>query len=85
MAGETACMANPDHDDSGKFTSKRDPEDYLNAIREHGGMASTSEITETVDVKYRTAHYNLTKLREQGRVSVRDVGGSYLWIVEDDE
>lgn len=48
-------------------------------------MASTSEITETVDVKYRTAHHNLTKLREQGRVSVRDVGGSYLWIVEADE
>lgn len=73
-------MANPKHDDRGRFASKAAPEDYLDAIDSQGGMASTSEIAETVGVKYRTAHHNLSNLREEGRVTVREVGGSYLWL-----
>ena len=83
MTTKQVAVTNPDHDDSGRFKSKRDPDDYIDAIREQGGMASTNEVADAVGVKYRTAHHNLSKHRDAGRVTVRDVGGSFLWIADD--
>lgn len=68
-------------DESGQFTPEFTDEDFLEAVGEDG--ASTSDVAEAVGCKYRTAYARLTDLREEGRVTSREVGNSLFWAVEE--
>lgn len=84
MEAQLVDMVNREQDEeSGRFVAKHEDEDFLGALQEHGGAASTTEIAETVGANRRTTHYRLDKLRDQGRISSRKVGNSLLWIADD--
>lgn len=86
METEQATMVNREQDDeTGRFVAKYESDDFLDALREHNGAAPTADIAETVGAPQRSAHYHLDKLRDQGRVSSRKVGGALLWMLEDGE
>lgn len=81
MALKQTRMGNDQHDpDSGRFKAKYHGEDFLAALAEFDGGATTSEIAEALDAKYQTAYHHLTQLKEDGRVRVREIGGTFLWI-----
>lgn len=74
-----------ERDDSGKYTTKYQPEDFISALRQLKGAGSTKEIADEVGCARRTAHYRLSDLENDGRINSRDVGRSILWQVVDDE
>lgn len=73
-------------DDTGKFSTKYEPDDFVEALRRLGGAGSTREIAVEVGCARRTAHYRLSDLQDDGRVDFREVGKSILWqVIDDDE
>lgn len=72
-------------DDTGKFSTKYEPDDFVEALRQLGGAGSTREIADKVGCARRTAHYRLSNLQEDSRVDSREVGKSILWQVTDDD
>lgn len=70
-------------EESGKYTTSYPDSDFLDAIREHGGMAGTSEIAQNVGCTRRTAYTRLQSLEKEGQVSNRKVGNSLLWSISD--
>lgn len=69
-------------EESGKYTTSYPDSDFLDAIREQGGMAGTSEIAQNVGCTRRTAYTRLQSLEEE-QVSNRKVGNSLLWSISD--
>jgi uncharacterized membrane protein len=77
------CMADRDRDeDTGRFTTEFEDEDFISALEELGGSASTSDIAEQLDCDRRTAYLRLNELEDTGRISCREVGNSLLWTYE---
>lgn len=72
-------------EESGKFTDAYGDEDFLEAIREHDGLAGTTEIAETVGCTRRHALNRLHELEDSGKVTSRDVGRSLVWMLAGDE
>lgn len=78
-------MANEKRDsDTGKFVEKYSSSDFVDAIRECGGMASTSEVANDVSCPHSTAYYRLDQLRDAGRIDSRQIGNAVLWVVTDE-
>jgi len=76
----------PEHerdDDTGTFSMKYESEDFVNALRRLDSSASTKEIADEVGCSRRTAHYRLSNLQDENRISSRKVGRSILWEVHD--
>jgi len=67
--------------DTGKFSEKYDSEEFVDSLHRLGGSGSTKEIADEVGCARRTAHYRLTDLEDDGRVTSREVGRSILWQV----
>jgi DNA-binding MarR family transcriptional regulator len=85
MKQSSRTMPGKDRDEkSGEYTTTYTTDDFLDAIKEEGGMAGTSDIAERVGCSRRNAHTRLEKLEEQGEVSSRMVGNSLVWTVSDD-
>jgi uncharacterized membrane protein len=76
-------MADRDRDeDTGRFTTEFEDEDFIRALEELGGSASTSDIAEQLDCDRRTAYLRLNDLEDAGCISSREVGNSLLWMGE---
>lgn len=73
-----------ERDDAGKFSTKYEPQDFVDALRRLDGSGSTKEVADEVGCARRTAHYRLTDLEDDGRVTSREVGRSILWQVVND-
>lgn len=71
-------------DESGRYTQSYTPEMVLEALENHGG-ASTSEVADEIGSSRRLALRRLRELEEDGRVTAREIGNTYLWEVENDE
>ena len=85
MASNTEVMPNDERDtDTGQFTEKHPPEEFISAIETLGGSAGTQDIADEVDCPYRTAHHKLTQLEEAGRVESQKVGNARLWSLAED-
>lgn len=76
------AMADRD-EDSGKYTETFPDEEFIDAIDALGGSASTQEVADAVGCAYRTAHAKLTELSDEGRVSKREVGRAFLWMLSE--
>jgi GTP-sensing pleiotropic transcriptional regulator CodY len=70
-------------EESGKYTASYTESDFINAIREHDGMAGTSEIADTVGCTRRTAYTRLKSLEDESQVESRQVGNSLVWLAND--
>ena len=76
-------MAGKDRDDeSGKYTTTYPDSDFLDAIEDQDGMASTSEVADKIGCTHRTAYSRLNELEEQDYVKTRKVGNSIMWMTK---
>ena len=64
---------------TGKYTERYTPEEFLSALDSLGGSAGTQEVADKVGCAYRTAHAKLTKMEEEERLTSRKVGNAKLW------
>jgi hypothetical protein len=85
MATNDQPMSPGRDETSGRYTAEYDPQDFIEAIRELGGSASTTEVADAVGCNRRTSHLRLTELDDDGTVDGRRVGQAYLWTVTDGE
>lgn len=69
-------------EETGKYTERYTPEDFLSALESLGGSAGTQEVADKVDCAYRTAHAKLTELEEEGKLTSRKVGNAKLWELD---
>lgn len=73
-------------DDSGTYTSEYDPEDFLDALRAHGGtVVQTRAVVYEVGCARDTAIAYLEQLVEAGDVEKHEVGSSFAWSIVDTE
>lgn len=80
MEQNTGIM--PDRDEeTGKYTGKYSIKDFLDAIRDEGGMAGTGDVADQVGCAHDTAYKRLQNMEEQGLVSSRKVGNTLLWSI----
>ncbi|ELZ01579.1 helix-turn-helix transcriptional regulator [Natrialba aegyptia] len=74
---------NPNRDDeSGKYTAGYTDDNAFEALKEYGGVATTSEVAEEMDCARRTAYNKLSSLEENGRITSRKSGRTRLWQVD---
>lgn len=78
-------MPYDEHDkESGQFTPEVSDENFLDAVDSKGGVTS-SDVADAVGCKYRTAHKRLNDLKDEGKVTSRKVGNSFLWMLADEQ
>lgn len=80
MESKDGTMTGIDRRDDGVFTETYPPEDFLDALREHG-ETGTSDIAEHIDCSYETAYKKLRTLQENDKVTSRKIGNTRLWKV----
>lgn len=76
-------------DESGKYTDKYPPEDFLKALEAEGGQAGTMDVSERVapqynrdpELFYDTVYKKLRRLAQDGEIESQDIGNSKLWIL----
>lgn len=74
---------NRDRDaDTGRYTEKYPPEDFVAAIEDAGGSAGTKDIADAVGCSYETAYMKLRKLVDNDVIDCRKVGNANLWVVD---
>lgn len=75
-------MGERDRDEeSGKYTTEFGDEEFITAIEDLGGSASTTEIADSIDCDRRTAYLRLKELEDGDDISSRKVGNSLLWLL----
>ena len=76
----------PERDaESGKYTDDYSDEEFIEAIQVEGGLAGTSAVADIVGCTHRQALNRLKELREQNKVSSKDVGRALAWQIQSDE
>lgn len=73
------------NEESGRYTDEYPREEFLDALRTLDGTGGTSEIAGEVGCIRETAYKKLRAMRDDGLVNSRDVGGSLLWILTEDD
>jgi len=71
--------------ESGKYTDAFSDEDFIEAIHAEGGLAGTTAVAEIVGCTRRQALNRLKELREQDKVTSKDVGRSLVWQIQSDK
>lgn len=69
--------------DSGEYTQSYSDSDFIDAIEQLDGMASTSDISDMVGSTHRTAYTRLQDIEDKDMIESRKVGNSILWIVDE--
>lgn len=72
-------------EESGRYTESYPPEAVVAAIREGGGMASTTDVSEALGSSYETAYQKLRALEDSGDVESRKVANARLWTLADED
>lgn len=66
-------------DDTGKYTETYPHEEFLTALKQLDGSASTQKIADEVGCAYRTAYAKLNDLESNEKVFSEKIGNSKLW------
>ena len=73
-------------DDSGKYTQTYPREDFIEAIEDSGGMASTTDVSDEIGCSYDLAYKRLKEFEDDGDIESRKVANARLWMIgESDE
>lgn len=70
-------------EESGKYTTTYSDSEFIDAIRQLGGLGGTSEIADAIGCTRRTAYTRLQSLENEGQVSSRKVGNSLAWTISE--
>ena len=71
-------------EDSGKYTDAYGDSEFLDALRDEDGVAGTSDLADAVGCTSRQALNRLRELEDAGKVTSKDVGRSYVWMLAED-
>ena len=86
MDSEADSMPRTRDDESGQYTESYPREEFIEAIEDSGGMASTTDVSDHVGCSYDLAYKRLREFEEKGDVRSRKVANSRLWMIgESDE
>ncbi|WP_458207320.1 transcriptional regulator [Haladaptatus sp. NG-SE-30] len=58
-------------------------DEFREAIRAEGGMCGTRDVADRVGCSYELAFKRLHELQENGKITSKKVGGSRVWMVND--
>ena len=67
----------------GDIPQKYTTEIAVESLDVYGGAATTSERAEVMECSHRLALRRLRELEEEGRVTAREAGNTYLWTFAD--
>ena len=81
MESKSQPMPRKRNEESGKYTQAYRSEEFLEAVQESDGLASTTEVADRLGCSNRTALSRLRELAEGGDLSQRKVGTVNLWSV----
>ena len=70
-------------EESGQYVNSFSDEQFLEAIREKGGFAGTSEISDIIGCTRRNAYNRLKELEDSNRVKSRNTGRDLIWTLPD--
>ena len=86
MEAEPGNMVNDSRDStSGQYTPVYEDDDFLEAIRDRDGRASTRQVADAVGCDKDTAYRRLRSLAEGGELEREDIGNTILWSLETEE
>lgn len=68
-------------DTAGRFATKYDEQDILDAVRTNE-PAATSEVADAVGFARQNADYRLRRLEEEGKVRSKKVGPALVWMLD---
>jgi Mn-dependent DtxR family transcriptional regulator len=85
MESKSQPMPRKRNEESGKYTQAYRSEEFLEAVQESDGPASTTEVADRLGCSKRTALSRLRELAEDGHLSQRKVGTVNLWSVAESE
>jgi hypothetical protein len=71
-------------DEGGRWSPQYKDEDFISAI-ESLPVAGTQHIADEVGCSYDLAYRRLKNLEEEGRVKSEKVGGSFVWLVPQED
>ena len=69
---------------TGRYTDTYTADDMLNAIRNEGGTAGTTDVAHAVRCTRDTAYKKLKSLEEDGAVTSRKIGGAMAGTIAED-
>ena len=72
------------NEETGQFTEKYQPIDFLSALRTLEGAAGTAAVAEQVGCPQRTAYHHLDALATDGPVAREKIGGTLLWSLSEE-
>ena len=84
MATNSRDMPRDRDSETGQWSQTYTVEQAIGAIEDLGGSASTAEVTDALGCSRRLALMRLRELEDDGRVSAREVGNTYLWTYTGD-
>lgn len=70
--------------ESGQYTTVYEDAEFIQAIRDRGGMASTRQVADAVGCDKDTAYRRLRSLRESDEIESEDIGNTMLWTIEEE-
>jgi GTP-sensing pleiotropic transcriptional regulator CodY len=65
--------------ETGQFTTEYTDDEFIDAIEQSDGGATTSEVADIVGCDRRTAYIRLSNLEKKSVIHSREVGNSLLW------
>lgn len=71
-----------ERDSSGQYQPEYSDTEIIRAVEKHE-PAGTQEIADELDIARQSADYRLRKLEDQGKLSVKKVGGTLVWSASD--
>lgn len=72
------------NDESGRYVETYPTDAFLSALETEGGSAGTSAVAQSVGCSYETAYKRLNELESTGKITRREVGNVYLWVIDDE-
>lgn len=86
MESKADAMPKTRDEESGKYTQSYPREEFIEAIEDSGGMASTTDVSDHVGCSYDLAYKRLREFEDNGEVESRKIANSRLWMIgESDE
>ena len=81
MDSKGDAMPRTRDDESGKYTQTYPREDFIEAIEDSGGMASTTDVSDHIGCSYDLAYKRLKEFEDDGEIESRKVANARLWMI----
>jgi len=69
--------------ETGQFTAKHEPHEFVKAVAREGDVATTSDVADQVGCAHRTALMYLNELEDEGRIESMKAGRAKVWSRSD--